>query len=77
MSLKLMTFECSVLTVVEFGFAPYVFVAQMLQKLELAVGSFRENWGAERLHDLLDCHRLAGQLIFCRTEHKLSAKGSK
>lgn len=77
MSLKLMTFACSVLTVIEFGFAPYILVAQMLQKLELAVGSFRENWGAERLHDLLDCDRLAGQLIFCRTEQKLSAKGSR
>lgn len=49
----------------------------MLQKLKLPVGSFRENRGAERLHDLFDCDRLAGQLIFCRTEQKLSAKGSK
>lgn len=76
-SLKLMTFACSVLAVVEFGFAPYILVAQMLQKLELAIGSFRENWGAERLHDLFDCHRLAGQLIFCRTEQQLSAKGNE
>lgn len=62
-------------TVSEIEFDPYVLVAQMLQKLELAIGSFRENWGAERLHDLFDCHGLTGQLIFCRTEQKLSTKG--
>lgn len=64
-------------TVLEIGFVPYILVAQMLQKLELAIGSFRENWGAERLHDLFDCHGLTGQLIFCRTGQKLSATGSK
>lgn len=64
-------------TVLEIKFDPYILVAQMFQKLELAIGSFRENWGAERLHDLFDCHGLTGQLIFCRTEQKLSTKGGK
>lgn len=54
--------------VLEIGFDPYILVAQMLQKFELAIGSFREDWGAERLHDLFDCHGLTGQLVFCRTE---------
>lgn len=63
-------------TVLENGFDPYILVAQMLQKLELAIGSFREDWGAERLHDLFDCYSLTGQLVFCRTEPKLSAQSS-
>lgn len=42
MSLKLMTFACSVPYCYRdwVFFAPYILVAQMLQKLELAVGSF-------------------------------------
>lgn len=64
-------------TVSEIEFAPYILMAQMLQKLELAIGSFRENWSAERLHDLFDCHSLTSKLIFCRTKQKLSTKGGK
>lgn len=35
----------------------------MLQQLQLTVGSFRKDWRAERLHDLLDSHWLLGQLV--------------
>jgi len=42
----------------------YVLVLQVLQKLELSVGTLRQDRGAERLHDLFDCHGLASQLVF-------------
>jgi hypothetical protein len=41
----------------------YVFVPQMLEQLELAEGALGQHWGAERLHDLLDGHGLACDLI--------------
>jgi hypothetical protein len=40
---------------------------QMLEQLELAEGSFGENWSAEWLHDFLDGYGLAGDLILGRT----------
>ena len=45
----------------------YVLVPQVLEQLQLAVGALRENGGAERLHDLLDGHGLARELILGRT----------
>jgi hypothetical protein len=36
----------------------------MLQELELPVRALGEHRRAERLHDLLDRHRLAGELVF-------------
>jgi hypothetical protein len=44
-----------------------VFVAEMLEKLQLPVGSLGQNRGAERLHDFLDRNRLRCQLISSRT----------
>lgn len=41
----------------------HVLVSEMLEQLQLAVGTFRENRSAEGLHDLLDSDRLAGQLV--------------
>lgn len=40
-----------------------VLVSEMLQKLQFAIRPFREDWGAEGLHDFLDSNRLRGQLI--------------
>ena len=42
-------------------------MTKVLEELQLSVCSFRQDWSAERLHNLLDCHRLAGQLVFGRT----------
>jgi hypothetical protein len=41
----------------------HVLVSEMLEQLQLAVGTFREDRSAEGLHDLLDGDRLAGQLV--------------
>jgi len=38
-------------------------MAKVLEQLQLAVGTLRENRSAERFHDLLDRDRLASQLI--------------
>lgn len=35
----------------------------MLEQLQLAISTLGENRGAEGLHDLLDRHGLAGQLV--------------
>lgn len=35
----------------------------MLEQLQLSVGTLRQNRCAEGLHDLLDRHGLAGQLV--------------
>jgi len=45
----------------------HIFVSQMLKKLQFAVCSFGQDGGAEGLHNLLDCHGLAGELVFRRT----------
>lgn len=44
----------------------YIFMLEMFEQLEFSVGALGEDGGAEGLHDLLDGHRLAGQLVFCR-----------
>lgn len=44
-----------------------VFMAEVLEQLELTIGSFRQDWGAKGFHDLLDSDRLVGELVFCRT----------
>jgi len=46
--------------------ADNIFMPQMLQELELSVGTFGQDGGAKRLHNLFNCHGLAGKLIFCR-----------
>lgn len=37
----------------------------VLQELQLPVCTLAEYWGAEWLHDLLDSHASAGQLVLC------------
>lgn len=49
----------------------YILVTKMLEKLQLSVCPLREDGGAKRLHDLLNCHSLAGQLVFGRTARTL------
>ena len=46
----------------------HVFMAQVLEQLELSVSPFRQNRCAERLHDLLDSDGLASQLIARRAD---------
>lgn len=45
----------------------YILVLEVLEQLELAVCALREDGCAEGLHDLLHGHRLARELVFCRT----------
>ena len=49
-------------------------MAEMLQKLQLSVCSLRQDWGTERLHDLLDRNRLAGELVLCGATGKVSGQ---
>jgi hypothetical protein len=64
MSLKLMICPTS-----EFVFArvglwyAYILVSEMLEQLQFAVCALRQDRSAEGLHDLLDGHGLAGELI--------------
>lgn len=45
---------------------------QVLEQLQFAVGALRQDRSAERLHDLLDRHRLAGELVLGRTASPMS-----
>jgi hypothetical protein len=64
MSLKLMICPAS-----EFAFVlcclwvAHILVPEMLEELQFAVGALRQDRSAEGLHDLLDSHGLAGELI--------------
>ena len=71
MSLKLMTWEILASSLAGNQTSPHVLMTKVLEKLQLSVCSFREHRGAERFHDLLDCHSLAGQLVFGRTARSL------
>jgi hypothetical protein len=42
-----------------------IFVSQMLEQLELTISTFRQHWGAERLHDFLHCDSLPSELVLC------------
>lgn len=64
MSLRLMTFMQSALILRGNGGFLHIFVTQMLEKLQFSIGTLGKDWGAERLHDLLDCHCLSGKLVF-------------
>ena len=44
-----------------------ILVTEVLEQLELAVGALGQDGRAEGLHDLLDGHCLAGELVFGRT----------
>ena len=79
MSLKLMT--CCLLSetahiVSKRGACSYVLVAQMLEKLQLAVCALGQNGCAEGLHDLLDCDGRRSELILCGTVYSVSLKST-
>lgn len=70
MSLKLMTcclFSEIAQVLPEKDGRSYVLMAQMLEKLQLAVCALGQNGCAEGLHDLLDCDGRRGELILCGT----------
>ena len=53
-----------------------VFVLDVLEKFELAIRAFGEDRCAEGLHNLLDCHGCACELVLCGTEEDMcSARG--
>lgn len=73
MSLRLMTCRLKsdyVLMVEVFFLATetYILMPQVLQKLQLAVGTLGQDGGTEGLHDLLDSNSLTCQLILCRAD---------
>ena len=71
MSLKLMTCGCSAEVRIVLSLAlSYIFVLEMLQQLQLSVCSLGQDRRAEGLHDLLDCHRLSGELILRRADQR-------
>ena len=52
----------------------HILMLQMLQQLQFTICSFRQDWRAERLHDLLDRHILSCKLIFGRTRSRLRSQ---
>ena len=46
----------------------HILMSQVLQELQLAVGTLGQDRCAERLHDLLDSDGLVCELILCRTK---------
>jgi hypothetical protein len=44
----------------------HILMSKMLQKLQLAVCALGQDRSAEGLHDLLDSHGLACELVLCR-----------
>ena len=67
MSLKLMTSYSLAYSLGEKVTFSYILMTKVFEEFQLSVCSLGEDWGAERLHDLLDGHSLAGQLVFGRT----------
>jgi hypothetical protein len=79
MSLKLMTcylFSETALRPSKRGAVSYVLMAQMLEKLQLAVCALGQNGCAEGLHDLLDCDGRRGELILCGTVCAMSNRST-
>ena len=67
MSLKLMTCGCSADRRISSSSATaYVLMLEMLQQLQLAVCSLRQDRRAEGFHDLLHRNRLSGELVLRR-----------
>lgn len=66
MSLRLMTCRVvrNAILCAKYDIA-YILVPQMLEELKLPVCALGEDRCAERLHDFLDSHGLAGELILC------------
>ena len=53
----------------------HIFVLDVLEKFELAIGTLAENRSAERLHDLLDRDGGACELVLCGTGDAGEAQG--
>jgi hypothetical protein len=71
-SLKLIIWPMSELAFVVWCFAgAHILVSEMLEKLQFAVCALREDWSAEGLHDLLDSHGLASELVLGRAAPRL------
>jgi hypothetical protein len=51
-----------------------IFVSQMLQKLQFAIGPLGQNRSAEWLHDLLHGHGLPGKLVLGRADSGINGK---
>lgn len=49
-----------------YGDSTYILVLEMLQQLQLSVGSLGQNRCAERLHDLFDCDIGTSEVVFGR-----------
>jgi hypothetical protein len=64
MSLRLITFMQSACVLRGNCVSLYILVTEMLEKLQFSIGTLGKDWSAERLHDLLDCHRLPSKLVF-------------
>lgn len=64
MSLRLMTCMQSAFILRGNGVFLYILVTEMLEKLQFSIGTLGKDWGAKRLHDLLNCHCLPGKLVF-------------
>lgn len=43
-------------------------MTKVLEQLELTICALGKDWSAEWLHDLLDGHSLAGELVLGRTK---------
>lgn len=54
-----------------------VFVTEMLEQLQLSVGSLGKDRSAERLHNFLDGHSLPGKLVFGRTDETEGAHANR
>lgn len=65
MSLKLMTLENSARSTSGCGPISYIFMPQMLKKLQFSVCPLGQDRSAEGFHDLLDRHSLVRELILC------------
>lgn len=68
MSLKLMIWGALVSVYTPRVQISYILVSEMLEELQFSVSTLRQDRRAEGLHDLLDGHRLAGELILGRAD---------
>lgn len=66
MSLRLMTLEKSILNPQGGRSHTHILMSEVLEEFKFAVCTLRQYRSAEWLHNLLDRHRLAGELILCR-----------
>lgn len=73
-SLRLMTLEKSIPNPQSGGLShTHILMSEVLEEFEFPVCTLGQYRSAEWLHDLLDRHRLAGELILCRAGRAKSA----